>query len=106
MAIGRLTARLIWNICSSTSRLGILQVDDDDVGIDAVDAGEQVGHLVETDDLREPSLVQSLLQDSGPDWVEVDDDDLERWVQEYPGCERRLRAPSSPVPRKVSAGQT
>jgi hypothetical protein len=78
----------------------VLEVDQDDVGVDRVDAGEQVRGLVETDHMGVTGLAQSVLQDRRPNRILVDDDDLERRI--HPACVKSLWPHdgqfSSPVP--------
>src|SRR5262249_56813280 len=56
----------------------VLEVDEDDVGVEGVDASEQVRGLVQAHDVDEASLAQPVLQDRRADRILIDDDDLER----------------------------
>ena len=58
----------------------ILQVDQDDVGVDGVDAGQQVRHLADPHHMDMAGLAQALLQDGRADRILIDDDDLEGGV--------------------------
>lgn len=55
---------------------GVFQIDQDDVGIDRVNARQQALHLSDMDDLRESGLPQPFLEDRGPDRAFVDDHDF------------------------------
>ena len=80
----------------------ILQVDDDDVGINRIDALEQVLGLGDAHDVRIAGLAQSLLQDGGADCALVDDDDLEARVERGVG---RILAPRALIRPLVTPGQ-
>src|SRR5262249_48625360 len=56
----------------------VLEVDQDDVGIDRIDAREQMRRVVEAHHVRIASLAQPIFEDGGANRVLVDDDDLER----------------------------
>ncbi|MGY4418852.1 hypothetical protein ACVWY2_001277 [Bradyrhizobium sp. JR6.1] len=57
---------------------GILEVDDDDLGIERIDPRQQALHLADMDHVRIAGLPQSLLEDGRTDRALVDDDDLGR----------------------------
>src|SRR5262249_2731631 len=59
---------------------GIFQVDQDDVGVDGMDARQQIPGFADADDVAEAGLVQPLLQDGSTVGALVDDDDLEGLV--------------------------
>ena len=71
---------------------GVLQVDQDHVGIDAVDLVEQAGGVLHQHDVGKARLTQAGLQDRPPDGVLVDHQDLERgiWRQAGHGVRRSL----------------
>jgi hypothetical protein len=56
---------------------GIFQVDQNDVGVDGVDAREQVRGLADPNDLRESGFAQAIFQNGGADRIFVDDDNIE-----------------------------
>ena len=61
---------------------GVFQVDQDDVGVDRIDAREQAVAVVDVRDVEVTGLAQPVLQDGGADRVLVDDDDLERGIHQ------------------------
>ena len=67
----------------------IFQIDQDHVGIDRVDARQQIVGLGDALDVREAGLAQSILEDGGADRAFVDDGDLQRRIPMFP---RRRRA--------------
>src|SRR5262245_17573677 len=56
----------------------VLEVDQDDVGVEGIDASEQVRGLAQAHDVDVASLAQPVLQDRRADRILIDDDDLER----------------------------
>ncbi len=60
----------------------IFEIDQDDVGIKAVDARKKVGRFVDPRDVDIASLAQTVDEDRGTNRIFVDDDDLERGVSE------------------------
>src|SRR5262252_982667 len=73
----------------------ILEVDQDDVGVERVDASEQVRGLGEAHHVHVAGLAQPVLQDRRADRILVDDGDFERRLH------GRRRQFSSPVPSRV-----
>src|SRR5262252_336568 len=73
----------------------ILEVNQDDVGVEGVDASEQVRGLGEAHHVNVAGLAQPVLQDRRADRILVDDDDLERRLH------GRRRQFSSPVPSRA-----
>jgi len=55
----------------------LLEIDQDDVGIDGIDAGQQVRGIIDAHHVDMARLAQAVVQDRRPDRVFVDDDDLE-----------------------------
>src|SRR6516225_3175819 len=72
----------------------ILEVDQDDVGVEGVDAREQVRGLGEAHHVNVAGLAQPVLQDRRADRILVDDGDFERRLH------GRSRQFSSPVPSR------
>ena len=77
MATGRFTAAAHLEHLLEHVAAGIFQVDQDDVGIDRVDAREQVRCFGDTFDLSKPGLAQALFQDGRTDGTLIDDRDLQ-----------------------------
>ncbi len=78
IAIGRFTARLTWNICSSTSRLGFSRSMRMTSGSMAVDVREEIRGFIQPQHLRESGLAQPVGEDRRPHRVFVDDHDFQR----------------------------
>lgn len=57
---------------------GVLEIDQDDVGIDAVNARQEIVHLRNVLNAGKARVAQSLLEDCSSDRAFVDDDYLER----------------------------
>src|SRR5262245_35034913 len=76
----------------------VLEVDQDDVGVEGVDASEQVRGLVQAHDVNVASLAQPVLQDRRADRILIDDDDVERRLH------GRRRQFSSSVPSSLERG--
>ena len=66
----------------------VLEVDQDDVGIDAVDLLEQARGVAEQDDVGEARLAQASLEDGAADGILFDHQDLQRRVR---GRSRTIR---------------
>src|SRR5215472_1425356 len=79
----------------------VLEVDQDDVGVEGVDASEHVRRLAEAHHVHVAGLAQPVLQDRRADRILINDDDLERRLH---GRGRRFssRVPS-PVERRFSS---
>src|SRR5262249_29887368 len=58
----------------------VFQVDQDDVGVDGVDAGEQVGGALNPDNVEMAGVVQAVLQNRGAHRAFVDDHNVEGGV--------------------------
>src|SRR6266852_2168939 len=70
---------------------GIFQIDQNDVGIECIDSGQQTLHFADVDDAGKTRFPQPLLEDRGADRAFVDNDDFRR----------RLGAHRSPVFRQT-----
>src|SRR5262249_13476150 len=79
----------------------VLEVDQDDVGVEGVDASEHVRRLAGAHHVHVAGLAQPVLQDRRADRILINDDDLERRLH---GRGRRFssRVPS-PVERRFSS---
>jgi hypothetical protein len=60
----------------------IFEIDQDDVGIEAVDARKKAGRFFDPRDVDVASLAQTVDEDRGAYRIFVNDDDLERGVPE------------------------
>src|SRR5690606_41089986 len=58
----------------------ILEIDDDHIGIDRIDAGEQISHLLDAGDLSIPGLAQPFLDDGGTDRALIDNDNFQKEI--------------------------
>ena len=64
---------------------GVLQVDQDDIGIDAVDLVEQAGGVLDQHDVGKARLAQAHFQDRAANGVLVDHEYLQRGIWRQAG---------------------
>src|SRR5262249_8321060 len=76
----------------------VLEVDQDDVGVEGVDASGQVRGLAQAHHVPVARLAQAVLQDRRADRILIDDDDVERRLH------GRRRQFSSSVPSSLERG--
>jgi len=62
---------------------GVLEIDENDVGVDGVDAGQQLGSALDAHDINVTGLAQALLQDRGANRVLVNDNDVEGCIHRH-----------------------